>query len=265
MDKSQALSGDNYQDPAPPYSETSNFASNLDRKGSQPLPLHIQLSQSRSQRIHEIIQIYIEPLLVTQGFSGIFKTTFLLVPSNVTALQHPHSTPDDIIEGTGSAHNNDNQDEIVGFPASEYVKLVRLHGQEHTAEFWRQPAVLSELESSLEARLEAGGHRISQPPSTVEAPVSPQAPSPTAEKKQSFWSRKKDKDASTSANAVEEDVTRNLKLGWRAEGEGDTGPAFGETRVTVGLKEVCLRVVTEMGLYETRTGQAVGIRVEVGG
>ena len=52
--------------------------------------------------------------------------------------------------------------------------------------------------------------------------------------------------------------------GWRAEGEGVKGPAMGETRVVVVLREVCLRVVTEMGLYETRTGQAVGVSVEVG-
>lgn len=260
----------------PSYTESSNQADPLtiSSKGPAPesLPLHVQLAESRSHRINLIIGTYIEPLLLTQGASGIFKTTFLLVPSNVTSLQHPNNTPepDDVIEGTGPAHNNrgntNHHDEVVGFPASEYVRLVRLHGAEHTSEFWRQPSVLSELDSSLKARLAKSGHTISQPPSLtapIEPALTPVPTSPAASKK-SFWSRRKDKYASPSASAVEEDVTTNSKLGWRAQGEGVTGPAMGETMVTVGPRDVCLRVVTEMGLYETRNGQAIGVTVEVG-
>jgi hypothetical protein len=270
MEKSQPLTITNDPDPAPPsYSESPNPTLGLapDQK-TQSLPLHVHLAESRSLRVNLIVKTYIEPLLLTQASSGLFKTTFLLVPSNVSALQHPNATPEDIVEGTGTAHNNGHQDEIVGFPASEYVKLVRLHGEEHTSEFWRQPAVLAELHSSLEARLANSGHRISQPaPITLpnELARSPAPASPTKGKKSSFWSRKGSKSASTSNAAVEEDVTRDMKLGWRADGDGNASPGMGETRVTVGLREVCLRVVTEMGLFETRTGQAVGITVEVGG
>lgn len=38
----------------------------------------------------------------------------------------------------------------------------------------------------------------------------------------------------------------------------------GQVRVKVGLQDVCLRVVSEMGLYETRTGVAVVVGVEIG-
>ena len=38
----------------------------------------------------------------------------------------------------------------------------------------------------------------------------------------------------------------------------------GEARVHVEVKEVCLRVENEMGLYETRSGIAVVVRVELG-
>jgi hypothetical protein len=248
MEKSQPLNSDFNATP-PSYTESTNQATplNISSKGQAPesLPLHIQLAESRSHRINLIISTYIEPLLLTQGASGIFKTTFLLVPSNVTSLHH---------------------DEVVGFPASEYIKLVRLHGAEYSSEFWRQPSVLSELESSLKARLANSGHTISQPPSLT-APIEPAlapAPTPPAASKKSFWSRKKDNYAPTPASAVEEDVTTNSKLGWRAHGEGVEGPAMGETMVTVGPRDVCLRVVTEMGLYETRNGQAVGVTVEVG-
>lgn len=38
----------------------------------------------------------------------------------------------------------------------------------------------------------------------------------------------------------------------------------GQARVTAGIKEVCLRIENEMGLYETRTGRAVVVKVELG-
>lgn len=38
----------------------------------------------------------------------------------------------------------------------------------------------------------------------------------------------------------------------------------GEARVFVEVKEVCLRVENEMGLYETRSGIAVVVSVELG-
>lgn len=38
----------------------------------------------------------------------------------------------------------------------------------------------------------------------------------------------------------------------------------GEARVHVEVKEVCLRVENEMGLYETRSGIAVVVSVELG-
>jgi hypothetical protein len=272
MEKALLPPFNNEGDPIPPYSESSNDSysdSKVPSPNNQALPLHAQLAKSRSYRITQVIKTYIEPLLLSQAASGLSKTTFLLVPSNVAALQNPRtSNPspfDDVIEGTGTAHNNgagDHQDEIVGFPESEYVKLVRLHGSDHTSEFWRQPPVLQELESSLKARLASSGHTIWQP-SAPPPSVPAEADSPTA-KKSSFWFRSKGKSVSGSADPpAEEDPTRDMKLGWRAEGEG-VKVGFGETRVTLGLKEVCLRVVSEMGLYETKTGTAVAIGVEVG-
>ncbi|KAL8781837.1 MAG: hypothetical protein Q9213_005839 [Squamulea squamosa] len=37
----------------------------------------------------------------------------------------------------------------------------------------------------------------------------------------------------------------------------------GEARVDVEMKEVCLRIENAMGLYETRTGKAIVVRVEI--
>ncbi|KAL8835108.1 MAG: hypothetical protein Q9176_007102 [Flavoplaca citrina] len=49
---------------------------------------------------------------------------------------------------------------------------------------------------------------------------------------------------------------------WRS---ADKKPlASGQARVLVELKEVCLRIENEMGLYETRSGMAVVVCVELG-
>ena len=41
--------------------------------------------------------------------------------------------------------------------------------------------------------------------------------------------------------------------------------ANGEVRVRVETTDICLRIENEMGLYETRTGKAVVVKVDVGG
>lgn len=38
----------------------------------------------------------------------------------------------------------------------------------------------------------------------------------------------------------------------------------GDARASVEVTEVCLRIENEMGLYETRTGRALVVKVEVG-
>ena len=50
---------------------------------------------------------------------------------------------------------------------------------------------------------------------------------------------------------------------WRAATERPLQD--GEVRVTIRIKEVSLRVENVMGLYETRGGKAIVVRVEFGG
>ena len=38
----------------------------------------------------------------------------------------------------------------------------------------------------------------------------------------------------------------------------------GEVRIKVGVQDVCLRTATDMGLYETKTGKAIVIKIDVG-
>lgn len=245
-------------DPVPSYDE-SVYSTSINRgKGGvfvTSSPLHRHLDEERLRRVQSILTAYIDPLLLIQGSSGLYKSIFLLIPSNVYSLQADTANND--------PYSAPKEPEIIGFSSSDVVKLIRLAGEEHTIEFWRQPAVLEELRSSLKARLAASGHRVEQEASSpATAPVTVEVPKPQSPqiKKSSFWGRSKER-APPEPYKVED-----LKLGWRAEHEDyqTNKPARDEVRVTVQMKEICLRVENQMGLYETCRGQGIVLSVEVG-
>ena len=222
-----------------------------------------QLSNVRTQRINTILASYIDPLLQSQALAGLCKTTLVLVPSNITALQRSSlSGANDIVEGSGDNIGHDSGEAVVGFPSADYVKLVRLHGEEYVLEFLRQPAVINELDGALKARLKATGHIVTDsspatvPQSPVVSPTSTESPKP----KRGFFSRR----AGKPENVPSEPQTpaSTSESTWRLP--QDETILTGHVRVKVGLQEVCLRVVTEMGLYETRTGKAVVVNMEIG-
>lgn len=263
------------EDPAPSYEESVSSSQvvidshDLKQIGAvpssppppPPLPLQRHLAEVRTQRIGSILTTYIEPLLISHGASGLYKATCVLIPSNVTALQSRNSDSFSVRK----------EPEVVGFPLGDFVKLVQLEGEEHTLEFWRQPAVVKELEAYLKARLAATGHTLE---GTGQDPSATDAKSPSQEHrkdtksldnaKKSFWGRTKAKylyrPAGHEAGIVDQ------KLGWRAEDEdGQNGKVpVGQVRVKVQWKEVCLRMETETGLYDTKKGPGLCVTIEVG-
>ncbi|KAK2762669.1 hypothetical protein FQN54_000843 [Arachnomyces sp. PD_36] len=253
---------------APSYEESISSPpplNNQDSKTSLPLshntpqaPLPSHLTETRTQRISSILSTYIDPLLISQGSSGLYKTTFLLVASNDPTLQ-PQA----------SSYSTPKEPEVIGFPSDEIVKIVRLKGEENNLEFWRQPPVVAELESALKSRLAASGHRLEQPAGEYN-PLAPHSPTPDethdASKKpesKSFWGRSRDKLRSSEAFVVDR------KLGWRAEEPREDNTPKGKVptglvRVVVSWKPVSTRVENEMGLYETKNGTGLCISIEVG-
>ncbi|MCJ1430821.1 hypothetical protein MMC27_000171 [Xylographa pallens] len=255
---------DSHDDPIPSYEESVQQGaaqlSSADGKSvpSPELPQSLveRLSSVRLQRINAIIDAHINPLLEQQADSGLYKSVFILVPSNSTTLQ-AQDTSNDIIErsedNTGSSRN----EEIIGFREGEYVRLVRLHGDEYSAEFWRQPSVIFELNDALQTKLRNAGHRIAtisvtQPPAEIAYTQTPICSTTT--KKSYFGWRKKEKETIAAG--------RNVPAsGWRFEKE--KALTNGEVRIKTGLQDVSLRVQSEMGLYETKTGKAVVVSFEM--
>ncbi|KAL1967846.1 hypothetical protein VTN77DRAFT_2535 [Rasamsonia byssochlamydoides] len=243
-------------DAVPSYEESIRSSpSTLIQRARWQGPLHQQLDETRLRRIHSILSTYVDPLLMEQAASGLYKSVLLLIPSNVPSLQN---------EAKADPYSPPKEPEIVGFPSDEVVKLVRLDGEEYTLEFWRQPAVMDELGSSLRARLALSGHRVEAEPDPSASPESQKssisASSPTTSKK-SFWGRTKKSFSQTEAYIVDR------KLGWRADDENypkDKVLPKGQVRVRVQWREVCLRVENQLGLYETRKGPGICLTVEVG-
>ncbi|MCJ1294588.1 hypothetical protein MMC34_006146 [Xylographa carneopallida] len=249
---------DSQEQPIPSYEESvqqgaTQFSSADDK--SKP-SLLARLSSVRLQRINAIIDTHINPLLEQQAASGLYKSIFILVPSNTATLQ-AQDTSSDIIERCEGNERSSRNEELIGFRDGEYVKLVRLHGDDYNAEFWGQPAVISELNNALETKLRSAGHQIADIAATSSVSETAQTqtpPSSTTAKKNYFGWRKKEKE--TVAISQNEPAS-----GWRFEKE--KALAHGEVRIKTGLQDVSVRVQSEMGLYETKTGKAVVVSFEM--
>ena len=221
-----------------------------------------QISDVRSHNIDAIIKLYIDPLIRSQVTSGLLKSTFVLVPTDVDSLQRTNpalNVVTNIIEGFGDASSLDGLETVVGFPSETYVKLVRLHGAEFNSMFWRQEVVIKELESTLESRLRARGHEVVQLQSrTPQFHSSPAVAGPLIPKPRFLrW-----RTSGISQQRLSPTPITTSPSSWRFERDEILNP--GHVRLKVGLREVCLRVKTEFGLYETRTGKAVVVNFEVG-
>ncbi|KAI9812576.1 MAG: hypothetical protein M1827_004565 [Pycnora praestabilis] len=273
-EKSMIPASENESDPVPSYEESTHLEaisspSKVEKtsvtqasvgNSNEPQPmLPARLASTREHRIQLLIDVYIQPLIDEQGLSGLYKRTCALVPSNITSLQRISSVVPDVIEGIGPEHNGGNGgDEVIGFPEDEYVKLVRLHGDENSMEFWRQPAVVAELETSLKARLYAAGHRlIEQPSPPPNVPVAAQSP-PSTQSRGFFSRRKESRSTEESKGTTPSDVAS----GWRAPEQMHLQP--GQVSVKTELEDISLRVVSDMGLFETKSGKALVVRIEVG-
>ncbi|EEH37127.1 hypothetical protein PAAG_07545 [Paracoccidioides lutzii Pb01] len=250
------------EDPAPSYEESlsstvcSKDSSKFVPSSSPSLLLPTQLADTRTYRINDILTRYVDPLLFSQGTAGLYRTTFVLIPSSVSSLQ----------DAPSNAYTTPEEPQVVGFPSTEVVKLIRLRGEENAMEFWRQPAVVAELDSGFKARLVGSGHRLHQPsvsdyggPRGADAAPTPPTVTP-ATTKRSFWGWKKDEPKDV--------VIVDRKLGWRSPGEqaesGSEKIPPGLVNVSIVWKDVCLRIANEMGLYESKKGPALCITVEVG-
>ena len=209
-------------DDLPPYSENLSYTS------STSLPQN--LASVRIARIYSLLETHIKPHLLDTTLAGLSSSTLVLIPSDVPSLTP--SLANDSTDGLGQQASFPGE-KIVGFPDVGNLTLIRLQGQENSFEFWRQLPVIKDLEQALQAQLKRENDIIE-----VEQPVLPAVPESRG------WFKKK-------ASSVPQQKTEKVK-------------ASGGSKVksVVELQDVSLRTENAMGLYETKTGKAIVVRVD---
>ena len=118
------------------------------------------------------------------------------------------------------------KEKVVGFPSSEDPLLVHLRHPEDKLDFWRRSAASKELERLLHQHLKSHGYTFNE---TTIDPSKPTQPS----------------------------------VDWRSRTQRRLGER--EASIHIELKNVCLRVENEMGLFESRNRLALIVRVDMGG
>ncbi|KAL8800990.1 MAG: hypothetical protein Q9182_004782 [Xanthomendoza sp. 2 TL-2023] len=155
------------------------------------------------------------------------KTVIVLVPSNVATLFYAPKGPSTNVTPAFAFPG----ETFIGSLTGDDPTVIRLSGADNRLGAFQSPTLLRELGDQLRARLREEGHQM-----VLGLP---------------------------QANARDTGlIAGSRNTDWRTVHQ-DALKA-GEARVLVELTEVCLRTENEMGLYETRSGRSVVVRVEFG-
>lgn len=182
--------------------------------------------QNRPDLVHSVLTSNIIPHIHTATSAGVQAPTLVLVPSDVVSLQS-------LVDADSKAHfKRFPGEKLVGFPSTEELKLIRLVDPGNTSEYWQRLASKQSLAEGLHAFLFQEG----------------------------FFFREDVASAEAFENLT--GIPSDLRSGWMTVNEERLRDR--EASVNVSMQEVCLRVEDDMGLYETKRGKALVIRVRLG-
>ncbi|KAH7115177.1 hypothetical protein B0J11DRAFT_126235 [Dendryphion nanum] len=197
------------------------------------------LTLVRAQHLRTIINEQIIPIVEQQSLYGIAQTTIAMIPSDVP-IPAQETERSEFSFDTG----NEKKVEVIGFSSDGEPQIVRLEGPMNKTEFWRPQAIVHDLERLLKESLNASPHL--RPPSprqtVVERPPS----------RQGRWSL-----FSKAANQEERSPSGNPEVGVRPPPDN-----AGQVLVRARLEELCLRTVTDFGLYDTMSRQCIIIKID---
>ncbi|KAI4216813.1 MAG: hypothetical protein LQ351_000762 [Letrouitia transgressa] len=197
--------------------------------------LSSQRSANRTVITKALLNENIIPHIQQSILYGLSKSTLLFVPSDIAILQ-PTSTGG----ASGESLPEFPGETIVDFPSSENPSLARLRGAENSFAFWRQQTALIDLEKQLRDWFRGGGY-------TVLGEDIPDVKAASVNQAKNVKKPEIESSSGSSWSYEEERLLRN-----------------GEVKINVRIREVCLRIENEMGLYETRAGKVVMVRVQLG-
>lgn len=192
------------------------------------------LTLTRASTIRSTIYNSILPILSSRAALGIPHTTLALLPSDIP-LPPPAEKSEFSFDSYGLEGRKEGEDiQVLGFSGDEEPKVIRLSGDVHRTEFWRQRTVIEELERALRDDLNDG--RLV---GTLEV---------------------------QETNEVKKVKKGLFGRGKKAEGQpgGQKSDGFSgeQVAVRVRLEEICLRTTNEFGLYDTVSRQCVVVKVD---
>lgn len=204
-----------------------------------------QLTLTRAHHIQAVIDGYIIPLVEQQAAYGIAQTTIALLPSDIPLP--PVEEKSEFSFDTG----NVTPVEVIGFSSGEAPKVVRLEGQMNRIEFWRPQAIIEKLERVLKESLNANS-RLRSPTGVMR---------PERNEFEPMQQHQQPKRTLLSRFVPSMGSEQRLPNGASEIGVKQM-EGTGVVLVKVRLEEICLRTVTEFGLYDTMSRQCVIIRVD---
>ena len=161
---------------------------------------------------------YIVPNIQGAISSETASITIVLVLSNVASLQPPRE-----VDAKGVSDGFPGE-QLVGFPTTAELKLIRLSEPTDTVEFWQRSSSRQSLSDCLHAYLVQEGCYFSEDVARAES--------------------------------------SQTQAGWMTVNGEQLQHC--EASINIALQEVCLRIEDEMGLYETRRGKALVVKVNIG-
>jgi hypothetical protein len=234
------MSRDEKHDLPPSYSETPVFSpSSNTNRGQQILD---QLTLARTHHIRTVIETHVIPLVEQQAAYGIAQTVIAMIPSDIPLPP--------VAEKSEFSFDTDSKPvEVVGFPADQEPKIVRLEGHMNRTEFWRPEAIVVELERALRETLSTNAHL-----NLAGAVQTGSEPEPRQQSRQNFLSKmvgSKRREGKTSS------ADSNIGAGQL--------PGGGSLLVAARLEVLSLRTLSEFGLYDTMARQCIIIKVDARG
>ncbi|RMZ73666.1 hypothetical protein GMOD_00009414 [Pyrenophora seminiperda CCB06] len=246
----------------PPYSEHIPTSSSSSSSSSRNHTLLNQLSTTRTRQIHNVLTTHVIPLIEERATYGIAQTTLALLPSDISL---PAVVPE---KSEFSFDNNTTSDsappvQVIGFTSEDEPKVVRLEGQMNRTEFWRSQAVIEELEQVLSRSLNKSPVLTGTvPPPQLDDDDDDDDDDGRAEdviisstrqstKRRTLLSR-----VMPSLGPEMPSPSGNPEVGVRRRDSASM------VVVKARLEEICLRTVSDFGLYDTLSKQCVIIRVD---
>ena len=218
----------------PSYSETPNFSRPTAHRGQRILD---QLTLTRAQHIHSVIDNHIIPLVEERASYGIAQTTIAMIPSDIPLPAVQENSEFSFDTDTSKAV------EVLGFASEDEPSVVRLEGQMDRTEFWRVQAVIVELERVLRDSLNASPQ--------LRSPIRERSEfEPPCKQKRNFLAK------FVGRGEEERSPSGNPEVGVRKMDES------GVVLVKARLEEISLRTLSDFGLYDTMSRQCVIIRID---